>query len=92
VQQLAKQYAIPPDQVLVLDTSYIKLLTALNRQHPKTTKNHFQPLQASYYGRNGHLQTFYINCYAGGFPNLAWNASGGLNQFPPARKHRSIRP
>jgi hypothetical protein len=46
-------------------------------------KNHYQPLQALYYNANGELSRFYVNCYAGGFPQLKWNRNGILNTFPP---------
>ncbi|MDO7850094.1 hypothetical protein [Hymenobacter convexus] len=83
MQQLAGRYGIPANQVFVLDTSYRAFLSHLHRRDSAAAKNHYQPLQAAYYDRKGQLQSFYINCYAGGFPNLAWNAAGGLNQFPP---------
>ncbi|MDO7845385.1 hypothetical protein Q5H92_03380 [Hymenobacter sp. M29] len=83
LQKLAGRYGIPAHQVFVLDTSYRTFLSHLHQHDSVAAKNHYQPLQAAYYDRAGRLQSFYINCYAGGFPNLAWNAAGGLNQFPP---------
>lgn len=81
--KLADCYDIPPSQCCVLDTSYRQLLAYWHGRDAEAAKNHYQPLQASYYDQSGQLKAFYINCYAGGFPNLHWNAEGGFRQFPP---------
>ncbi|MGI4869985.1 MAG: hypothetical protein ACRYFX_02270 [Janthinobacterium lividum] len=73
---------MPAAQLAVLDTSYRQFLASTLR--PTVKKNHYQPLQAAYYDHTGQLRVFYVNCYAGGFPNLQWNQAGGLNQFLPA--------
>ena len=82
LQQLASRYGVPAAQLAVFDTSYRQFLAGPLR--PEVRKNHYQPLQAAYYDRTGQLRVFYVNCYAGGFPNLTWNHAGSLNQFPPA--------
>jgi hypothetical protein len=82
--KLAARYGIPPDQACVLDTSYRQQLVYLLSRDAEVGKNHYQFLQASYYNRAGQLTPYYINCYAGGFPNLNWNGEGGFRQFPPA--------
>jgi len=82
--KLAENYGISPDQACVLDTSYRQLLASWLSHDAETAKNHYQPLQASYYAQTGQLKAFYVNCYAGGFPNLNWNGAGGFRQFPPA--------
>jgi hypothetical protein len=46
-------------------------------------KNHYQPLQALYFNKSGKLESFQINCYAGGFPNLNWDRDSILTTFPP---------
>ncbi|MDO7875185.1 hypothetical protein Q5H93_10620 [Hymenobacter sp. ASUV-10] len=84
LSKLAESYGIAPDQACVLDTSYRQFLAHWLGRDVETAKNHYQPLQASYYDQTGQLKIFYINCYAGGFPNLSWNGTGGLQQFPPA--------
>ena len=81
---LAEKHGIPPGRSCVLDTSYRQLLASWLGPNAEAAKNHYQPLQASYYDQTGQLKAFYINCYAGGFPNLNWNSAGGLQQFPPA--------
>ncbi len=46
--------------------------------------DYLQPMQACYYDSTGKLISWFINCYAGGFPNLKWNKTGAFNQsFPP---------
>jgi hypothetical protein len=47
-------------------------------------KHHLQPLQASYYNKEGKLISFHINCNAPGFPNLNWNYKKAMEAFPPA--------
>ena len=46
-------------------------------------KNHVQPLQALYFDSKGQLVRFYVNCYAGGFPQLHWNRNGAFENFLP---------
>lgn len=88
VQQVAGQFGIPANQFnsTELDTSYYQHLRHLHQQQPEAAKNHLQPLQAVYYNAAGQQQSFHVNCYAGGFPTLAWNRSGIFDQFPPAQQ------
>jgi hypothetical protein len=83
LRHTASQYGIAPPQLAVLDTSYRAFLVRARALDTAAIKNHYQPLQASYYDAAGRLQELYVNCYAGGFPNLNWQAQGGFNQFPP---------
>ena len=46
-------------------------------------KNHTQPLQAIYFNQKGEMISYFINCNAGGFPNLVWNKANSLDAFPP---------
>jgi hypothetical protein len=67
-----------------IDTSYLDFILKLDTTKFKAQrKNHIQPLQALFFKSSGELQKFYINCYAGGFPNLKWNREGILNTFLP---------
>ncbi|MBD2714101.1 hypothetical protein KBK19_03530 [Microvirga sp. STR05] len=85
LRQLAKRYGIEQAQLVQLDTSYRQFLTRQYNRDSVAVKNHYQPLQVSYYDATGQLRCFYVNCHAGGgFPNINWNYQGGLNQFPPA--------
>ncbi len=36
-----------------------------------------------YYDKTGQLESFQINCYAGGFPNLDWKRDSIFETFPP---------
>jgi len=83
----SKKYNIPSADSYELDTSYISILTSLDTTRYKSQrKNHYQPLQALYYDKTGQLQSFQINCYAGGFPNLHWDRNGILTTFPPRQQ------
>ncbi|MFT4061563.1 MAG: hypothetical protein QM642_04315 [Edaphocola sp.] len=42
-----------------------------------------QPLQLMCFDQRGILVSYYVNCYAGGFPNLKWNRDNGFALFPP---------
>ncbi|MBF9141328.1 hypothetical protein [Hymenobacter properus] len=85
--KLAEDYGVPPDSRNgVLDTSFRRVLRRMHRQDSSVAKNHWQFLQAVYYDAAGRQQSFHINCYAGGFPNLHWERDGIMAQFPPAQQ------
>ena len=89
--------AIPTDAISELDTSYYSFLSSLKlkineslltdslkkKELKKHVQNHYQPLQALYFNNKGILESFQINCYAGGFPNLNWDRDSILTTFPP---------
>lgn len=80
----AEKYKIPVAHIYELDTSYHRYLWSLKTdKNPGYIKNHYQPLQALYFDRAGQLQSFQVNCYAGGFPNLEWDRNGIMSTFPP---------
>jgi hypothetical protein len=80
----AKKLGIPEKDLYALDPTFAYYIFKLDSTKFKAqTKNHYQPLQALYFDENGNLTRFFINCYAGGFPSLAWNKTGKLNSFPP---------
>ncbi|MBI3502470.1 MAG: hypothetical protein HY063_11825 [Bacteroidetes bacterium] len=83
----SKKYNIPTADSYELDTAYISFLFSLDTSHYiKQIKNHYQPLQALYYDKSEQLQSFQINCYVGGFPNLHWDRNGILTTFPPRQQ------
>ena len=87
ISKFANRLKIPREDNFSLDTSYFDFILALDTNIYKSErKNHYQPLQALYFDSLGNLCRFYINCYAGGFPNLKWNRNGNLNTFPPAEQ------
>lgn len=93
----SKRVAIPKDAIYELDTSYFPFLASLKLsannslnmdsmkiiERKNLVKNHYQPLQALYFNKSGKLESFQINCYAGGFPNLKWDRDSILSTFPP---------
>jgi hypothetical protein len=81
----AKKYNIPTGNSFELDNAYMSgyLKSFDTLQYGAQVKNHYQPLQALYFDKTGKLQVFYINCYAGGFPNLDWNRDNSFSAFPP---------
>lgn len=83
LQKEATRQGIPIESVFRIDTNYWAYLEKYDSTFNVQVKNHSQPLQALYFDQNGQLFRFYVNCYAGGFPNLKWNRIGGFNQFPP---------
>lgn len=83
IKKFASKYDIPHEDCYVLDTTYFSYLFSFDTvQYAKQIKNHYQPLQASYYNK-GELKSFQINCYAGGFPNLNWDRDSIMDSFPP---------
>ena len=84
---VAADYGIPASAPsAALDTSFLRVLRRMDQSDSAASKNHSQFLQAVYYDAAGRQQSFHINCYAGGFPNLTWNRDGLLSQFPPAQQ------
>lgn len=80
----SEKYNIPLTDNYKLDTAYLTFLSSLDSTRFKEQiKNHYQPLQALYYNKTGQLESFQINCYAGGFPNLDWNGDNIFTTFPP---------
>lgn len=80
---LKKMHA-PVDQAYLLDTNYLYFLEikdTLNFREQK--KNHYQPIQAIYYGHGQFQEAWFINCYAPGFPKLNWNFENKFATFPP---------
>ena len=83
----SKKFNIPLSDSYELDTSFISFVYSIDTlQYKAQRKNHCQPLQALYYDKSGQLQSFHINCYAGGFPNLNWDRNSTLTQFPPKQQ------
>ena len=83
----SKKFNIPATDTYVLDTSFFSFLSSLEMiNHKLQIKNHSQPLQALYYNKAGYLQSFHVNCYAGGFPNLKWAKNERFSTFPPKQQ------
>ncbi|MBC8085275.1 MAG: hypothetical protein H7Z21_18920 [Hymenobacter sp.] len=85
VREYAQEYGVgvTAGKSFVLDTSYLHFLKRQPLALQEVAKNHAQPLQLLYYNRAGRLIAYYVNCYAGGFPNLDWNHDRQLEVFPP---------
>jgi hypothetical protein len=87
VYAYGKRFNIPEQDSYTLDTAYIPFLFSLDTINYKAQiKNHYQPLQVLYYGRDGWLQSFHVNCYVSGFPNLQWNRDGAFDSFLPGQQ------
>lgn len=83
----AKKYGIPASEIYLLDTAFYAYLETFDSAHySDQINNHFQPMQALYYNKDGDLRSFHINCYAGGFPNLKWNHNGNFDTFLPKQQ------
>src|SRR5687768_17222275 len=87
IMQYAIKYNIPAIDSYELDTSYSTYLATFDFTHYREQlQNHSQPLQALYYDTNGRLQSFQVNCYASGFPNLTWKRNDIMGAFPPKQQ------
>lgn len=81
------KYNIPLTDSYRLDSQYSRYIFSFDTAlYKEQQKNHYQPLQALYYNSNGKPESFQINCYAGGFPNLNWNQYGTMQVFPPKQQ------
>jgi len=84
IAEFSENYDIPLADSYKLDTSYVTFLYSLDTvKYKYHIKNYLQPLQALYYDKSGQLQSFQINCYAGGYPNLKWDRNEVMTTFPP---------
>lgn len=82
--QYLKKLKAPADQAYLIDTNYIHFLEVNDTLHfREQKKNHYQPIQAIYYGHNQFQEAWFINCYAPGFPHLNWNIENKFAEFPP---------
>jgi hypothetical protein len=78
----AKKYNIPVENCYQADQSLMKYIFSLDTaNYAVQIQNHFQSLKALYYNSDGILQSFHVNCYTGGFPNLNWNKHGAFDVF-----------
>ncbi|RTQ45866.1 hypothetical protein EJV47_23845 [Hymenobacter gummosus] len=86
VRQYAQDYGVglSPATSLALDTSYYTFLRRQPTPQAPTLQLHAQPLQVLYFDRTGRLVSYFVNCNAGGFPNLNWNHDNAQANFPPA--------
>lgn len=83
----ARKYSIPEADCYQIDTAYSGYLNSEKFTEKKLEKNnHYQPLQAIYYNRSGNIETYHINCNAGGFPNLKWNRNDNFSVFLPKQQ------
>lgn len=81
IDKISALYEIKETYVLE-KKPYIAFLKSVSKDS-SFVKNHTQPLQAIYFNENGEMESYYLNCYAGGFPNLIWNKANSLDIFPP---------
>lgn len=87
IVRYSKKYNIPIGDSYEVDTTYFSFLFSLDTtQFKAQIKNHYQPLQVLYYDKSGQLQSFQLNCYAGGFPNLKWDRDEIMTTFPPQKQ------
>lgn len=88
ILKYGKKYSIEGDLAYKLDTAkYMTFLRSIDTtKFALEMKNHAQPLQALYFDRSGQLISWQINCYAGGFPNLAWERDSIFATFPPKQQ------
>lgn len=82
--RLLKRLPAEQDQSYSLDTGYYYLLNIFDTTEKRLQKkNHYQPIQALYFGHGQYPEAWFINCYAPGFPNLDWAGNGQFSTFPP---------
>ena len=79
-----KKMNADPISAYSIDSTYFKMLNMEDTVNfIAEKKNHYQPIQAIYYGHGLQPESWIINCYTQGFPNLKWNGDGKFGSFPP---------
>lgn len=66
-----------------LDKEYISYIKRAYRDNRREINNHIQPMQAIYFNGKDQMLSYFVNCNAGGFPNLNWDRDNNFAQFPP---------
>lgn len=66
-----------------LDEKYARYIKSTFSNDGVLMKYFLQPLQAFYFIEKDSVSSYFVNCNAGGFPNLDWNKNGAFNAFPP---------
>jgi hypothetical protein len=88
-EKLSIEFSLPKDKSFQLDKGYIRYLFSFDTlKYPKASlKNHYQPVQASYYNKEGKLVSFHVNCYAApGIKegeDLKWNRGNAFSAYLP---------
>lgn len=88
LETISSEYDLPTSKTFILNTKYIDYILSMNKIHTaEQLRNHYQPLQAVYYNKQGQLVSFHTNCYAGAYGNdsipLNWNHHKIFEKFPP---------
>lgn len=79
-----KKIGAPEAEAYLIDTNYVHFLEVDDTAHFRVQKkNHYQAIQAIYYGHHPFQEAWFINCYAPGFPKLNWNVDNNFAAFPP---------
>lgn len=79
-----KKMKAPVENAYLLDTNYLHFIEINDTVNfRKQKKNHYQPIQALYYGHNQFQEAWFINCFAPGYPKLNWNIENKFGTFPP---------
>lgn len=81
LENFRKEFNLPKEKTFRLDTNYTRYLFSFDTtRYADQIKNHYQPIQALYYDRDGQLVSFHINCYASAG---AWNQQNAFASFVP---------
>lgn len=88
LETIRQEFGLPKERTFMLDTIYMHYLFSLDTsKYTDQIKNHYQPIQATYYNKAGQLVSFHINCYAGvGVEDkdyLNWNQQNAFAEFVP---------
>lgn len=88
IEKTRQEFDLPKDQTFKLDTGYNRHLFSFDTtKFANEIKNHYQPIQASYYDKEGKLVSFHINCYAAigtvDKQDLNWNQQNAFQTFIP---------
>lgn len=87
LEKLRQEFNLPSARTFKLDRSYLRYLFSLDTlRFTDQIKNHYQPVQACYYDKSGHLISFHINCYANPVKegeDFYWNQKNAFATFVP---------
>lgn len=83
IEKYCLKYQIPLQNCFVLDPEYVNYINSINKTVYTEVNFFYQPLQLMYFDKSEKLISYFVNCNAGGWPNLKWNRNHNFEQFPP---------
>jgi hypothetical protein len=85
--KLAIKNQLVIEDIYELDsTFYDFIIMKEDSSNHETVNDYLQILLAMYFDKTACMKSFFVSCYAEGFPNLNWNREKNFEIFPPTQQ------